>query len=465
MPCFKSINCRIPILTMVPALIIGFTLCSKGQSDFKILNIPQKFIVPTDESDLKDDKIYFEGYSWTVYSDREFNKSYTQPGSDIPLKKLDNLEAYQVVEWKKNYLHIVKMTQNKEGSGTNLEDYGWVEMSKLLLWNHCLVNPDNYCNKKAIVIYSERTGYLFEKKAPGDDALNFRVLYIYKSFGDKYLIGTSPRLPKDAQNVSGIIDWVEKDLMWEWDEIEAVEPNCHFRKQLPGGKYIATPVIFKSEGAAGNYAASGTFKEKDLLWSNDSCEERMPATWLRFPILTNEGQVITVGIFPGYYKLKGVDGGQLVKGYCALEQDMAQTMFTKVIFTSQEELGKIVSIYNSFFELVGPAPTISNVAETWKSILLEERYDQRNKDQSLLTFQDINRMLFSYNHSNFLPADLPMQVYSAGANASIIDIELYLKHLDDNLVHLKEILNEKKYEIGFFSNTNHYYWLPARLLP
>ena len=457
---------RIRIVFRLIFILMGLPLLVEGQIDLQVMDIPQKFVIPTDESDLKDDMVYFEGNPWIVYSDREYNKSYTQPGGSVVMKDLDKFSAYQVVGWKKEYLHIGKKIKTGNEATSALEDFGWVEMSKLLLWNHCLVKPENYCNKKAIVIYSDHTSYLFEKIGhPEDAGLGFTVFFIYKSFGDNYLVGTSPKLPKTLDNVSGIIDWIPRDFVWEWSEIEALEPNCKFRRQLPGGTEISTSVIFNSEASLKRFNKSGTFRDKDIYWRSDTCEERMPAGWLRFPVLTEEDSTIIVGLFPGYLRITTEEEVSILQGYCNIDGDPSNPMFSRVILASKEELGKIVNIYNMFLDKVGPSSSFRDVAEAWTAVLKEERYDQRGQDHSLITFKDINRMLFSFNHSNEIPGSIPIGIFAGITSYINFDYQTYYTHLSENLNRLKIILNQKNNGDGFYANGAQYYWLPASLLP
>jgi hypothetical protein len=457
---------RIPNGLGLILALMGTPALVEGQTDLQVMDIPQKFVIPSDESDLEDDKLYFEGYPWIVYSDREYNKSYTQPGGSIAMKYLDKFSAYAVVGWKKEYLHIAKKIPYGNAASYKLEDYGWVEMSKLLLWNHCLVNPDNYCNKKAIVIYSENTRYIYEQSGYIEDAkLKFTIFFIYKSLGEYYLIGTSPGLPKTSENVSGLLKLIPKEFVWVWDGIEALEPNCKFEQQLPDGRNILHSVIFKTENSVNKYIKNSKYKPIDIYWSNDTCKDHMPAWWLRFPVLAEKDSIITVGLFPEYTGIPCEDEVSMIPGYCTNEPDSPNPMFTRVILTSKEELGKIISIYNMFLGKVSPTSSFMEVVETWISILKEERYDQREREHGLLTFNDINRMLFSYDHSNDISGGLPIAVFASASSYISFNYEDYYNRLIENLSQLEEILNQKDIGDGFYSNGILYYWLPASLLP
>lgn len=438
-----------------------------GQNTFQVMEIPQKFVVPSNENDLKEDGLNFKGYTWVVYSDRIFNPSSTAPGSSEPMKNLEFLKSYLVIGRHKQYLHLARGSHTEKTGITQVEDFGWVEMSKLLLWNHCLIRPDNYCNKKAIVIFSKETKYLFEVVKQGDENVaGFRIFYIYKSFGDKYLIGTAPRIPKDADHAAGlIVDWVSKEFVWVWDDIEAVEPNCKFDKVFSDPKIESPSVIFKTAGLAAKYLKKGIFSSKHLLWLSDTCTERMSANWLRFPILAEEEQIYSVAVFPEYSGIAVDKGEKVIEGFGAWEQDSSNSMFNKVMLVSQEDLGKIIDIYNAFFEKINPSSSIAEIASAWKEILLDVRYDQRNSDLTLLTFTDINRMLFSFKHSNILPGNIPIQTFDLNYSSETANIQLYISHLSDNLSFLKTVLNELNYEYSFYSNGLLYYWLPTNLLP
>ncbi len=140
-------------------IILLFSINSNlifGQVTETFLCVPQKFIIPTEDVDYEDNNKYLNGSLWVVYSDRQYNKSYTTPKRGEVKNILEFLSPFFVAERNGNYLNLFKQMFDEHDSTYKFIDYGWVHMDNLLLWNHSFISTGNI-NIKAIVVHSKKT--------------------------------------------------------------------------------------------------------------------------------------------------------------------------------------------------------------------------------------------------------------------------------------------------------------------
>lgn len=101
---------------------------------------------------------------WIVFSDRENNPTYQNPGGKVKLKEMSFLEPFVVIKEKGDFLRLVKY--NPEIIDDNLlttkfkdrkkaEYYGWVEKSKLLLTRQSVTDIASGFKNKGVTIFSD----------------------------------------------------------------------------------------------------------------------------------------------------------------------------------------------------------------------------------------------------------------------------------------------------------------------
>lgn len=78
---------------------------------------------------------------WIVYSDRDNNTTYYNPGGKVPLKKASFLEPFVVIGQNGDYLRLVKYDPEVIETGRiknrkQAEYYGWIHRDNLLLSSH-----------------------------------------------------------------------------------------------------------------------------------------------------------------------------------------------------------------------------------------------------------------------------------------------------------------------------------------
>lgn len=203
---------------------------------------PQPYILQDEGIELE------EGYAlqrerWLVMSDRANNTTYKNPGSKTELKSLGFLDLCYVIGKKKNFLELVKYSpklfkkpkQRLIADRKSAEYLGWVDMSKLLLWNSALRESSTQGDVKAITcLKNEDAINQFQDYTAGDDSLHVfgspsikdtipvkaaleDIFYIYKKSDDgkHYMIGTAPQTtPDNAKTI--IKGWISKDFIQCW---------------------------------------------------------------------------------------------------------------------------------------------------------------------------------------------------------------------------------------------------------
>ena len=116
---------------LISILTFSFSVVvSQSFSGKKVLDIPQKFVLPNGDQNIEDDEKLLSGNVWEVFSDRTYNKTTNKPGGGGVFKVLQYLDKYYVIDVKKRYLHIVKDPEINTGGilSNQSEDFGWISM-------------------------------------------------------------------------------------------------------------------------------------------------------------------------------------------------------------------------------------------------------------------------------------------------------------------------------------------------
>ena len=129
---------------------------------------------------------------WFVYSDRDDNTTFYNPGGKVPLKKASYLEPFVVIGQKGDYLRLVKYTPEVIENGRiknrkQAEYYGWIHRDNLLLSSHAVTDLATGNSIKMITMIKNekpliRSSYFFSSDS----------LVIYK---DPELLVPSGKIP------------------------------------------------------------------------------------------------------------------------------------------------------------------------------------------------------------------------------------------------------------------------------
>lgn len=299
----------------------GFAFAQDSPLPPTIMEKPTKYVLPYNERDTAPSTDVLNYQGWIVYSDRENNVTYTEPGGSQEYGPLNFMEQFYVAEEKDDYVRLVR-DLNLSGIelSENAIDFGWIKKDKLLIWNHCLVTPPDKgkINKKAMILNTldhvkshassggEPDKVKFRKGPEPDDPLSgkdshlYQIFYVYKHEGDMVLLGKEERIDDANENTrrQNIVGWAPLSRLTPWDHRVALEPNWE-PQAVSERKRGKKAKFFISVKAAKEYADGGNPNENYVFWDSDPLDERPIGEWRRFPFLkySKEGiEVLIAGI-------------------------------------------------------------------------------------------------------------------------------------------------------------------------
>ncbi len=300
-------------------LITAFCYAQKSFIGQKVLPFPKAYNFPTGaESPLEELPKVEESTNniWIVFSDREGTPTYSAPAGKTEVKRLQFMEAFYVHEEDGQFIHILKYVPNAFNKkkkqliiAKELEDYGWVSKSKMLLWQNCLTTPQRY-SIKGLAINSVNTLGDIKKNAtqlsqqklslyddPQLSKLNdndfrlFDFLYIFKKDGNAYLVGKVNEIRGSNQIQSAsryILGWVKNDIIKEWKQRLCLEPNYESAAIQERNKANIPNYVFLNKSGLDNFRKNCEKGSKESVIWEKRVTERMRAEWKRMPILLDE---------------------------------------------------------------------------------------------------------------------------------------------------------------------------------
>lgn len=218
--------------------------CAPVNRCTKIKKTPRQYSLNYCCSDMKARKTDLNKESWIVFSDRDDNDTYHNPGGKVKLKKMEFMEPFFVIKEKGEYVRLVKYDPDivndarfsrKIKDRKKAEYYGWVHSSRLLLTRQSGTDISSGMKSKAISIISDTTAVVephtfFESDSIWtykDDMLTvknkkipfYELFYILKNSPDreKLLISkktaVSPEEPEED-----VLGWVSRSVVKEIGE-------------------------------------------------------------------------------------------------------------------------------------------------------------------------------------------------------------------------------------------------------
>lgn len=280
-------------------------------------------------------------FMWVVYSDRDDNPTYTSANGSEVKRRLKFMTPAMVIEEEGDFVHIVEYETYKDGRQVfkgisditiriELEDYGWIEKSKLLLWESALLTDELYAIKGLSVntastlkdVKSQVT-QIKDKKLDlyNDPELNtknendFRVfdfLFVFKESESSYLVGKLNELKASARRnpEKYVLGWVKKDAIKLWKQRLCLEPNtttAAIQERKQAG--INNTVYLDKESCRKFNVSCQEGDPQSIIWSK-SIDSRPKASWRRMPILAEDIQnmnmdMIETGIVTNIFNKSG----------------------------------------------------------------------------------------------------------------------------------------------------------------
>ena len=172
---------------------------------------------------------------WIVYSQRDNNPTYYNPGGKIVLKKASYMEPFLVIGQKGDFLRLIKydpsiIENNSLKNRKQIEYYGWIHRSNLLLSSRALTdissgrthkmiamikgenslsNTEKFFSKDSLILYKDP-----ELLNPAKKIALHSLIYLYKKSEDRsksLIFAKSQISPENAQNV--ISGWMPSSFI------------------------------------------------------------------------------------------------------------------------------------------------------------------------------------------------------------------------------------------------------------
>lgn len=489
----------------------------------KVMELPQKYKIPFENVSLYANAQSIPGVIWQVYSDREHNPTYKDPGGNEKYKEVSFLQKFFIIAENREYVHIITES-NIEQTGVLFEDFGWIKKENLLLWNHCVVTLEKSENKQIIIVNTPdhyRLTPLEEMAAhsvapvlsapiAGATKLTEVALYnsyfVYKQTPEAVLIGTDLRFTTNGENVKEIVlGWVSKSRLANWNYKVFLEPNVEKEamKEIKG----ISKFLFHDKVSAGIYKRKKIVQAEYILWSNEGDSKRMPGNIYRFPVIEEKNGIYKVGCLGEVTFWKNEKGkvDQLKK-----EEASIVSPFTLEIVDFLWQLdstqAKLKWAYENSYQMFEEAYTIRDVEATTHPLFLlatvKDGYEltelsehinylntviassKKNRDKLVMGYcnilknfkeadeeelkkmsmNEVNELMYGVSASYF-PAKITLGDL---LNETLVNKDVYDGFTSKLGVIQKEysrMLNEDEYEFSFTSNNKKYYWINEELIP
>jgi hypothetical protein len=255
-------------------------------------------------------------YPWIVYSDRDDNPTFATGAANAAKKSNIKFgQAFFVIEQNDDFVHIVEYDKLKYDAKTRkitgeLQDFGWVPKSKMLLWEMAVIDEKTRFTRKCLAVNSLQTLENYGKYAKGKELRMFNApaygnenksqvkmynfLWVYKEEGGFVLVGKKKKSSASGILKAGdLLGWVSKDIVQMWSQRLALEPNsdgtaAYERKQ----KNTPIKVFTTEKGAQAYQQKGGGNKEGVEIPFTDYFDQAYPSEWKRFPVMSADGAAL-----------------------------------------------------------------------------------------------------------------------------------------------------------------------------
>ena len=295
-------------------LIFSAVYVSAQGIEGRALEMPHKYKTPVEGTDYTPAKKRASGSRWVVFSDSENNTTTTTAGGTEELESLGFLEEFYVAEEQGDYLHLIKDEYiSFNGSfSPRVEDYGWINKSRLLLWSHCLVTRQGGIDKKAMILNTLNTVKRALKSSDSKiirfakakdlsaktDKVSqlYQIFYIYKITETAVLLGKVSKIKDPAYIHEDLAGWVPIDRINFWDHRIAAEPNWDLPAVEERKQASRQALVLRDSSAAKKMQQGQKIANSLIFWNKDSYEKRNIGDWRRFPVLESRNGIMKIGL-------------------------------------------------------------------------------------------------------------------------------------------------------------------------
>ncbi len=318
---------------------------------------PSKYEAPHKDLDIRPDEPGVpEGWGpWYVVVINDGAQTTKTPGGSQPHSELGFGEHFWVIEEDGLFLRIVRDPRPTDTRfSPEAEEMGWISKHDLLMWDVALEKPETGIGLKGFIVNAERsqqrqTDIDFtlvgaykdpELTRPADyEARVFELLHIYQysSERDAVLLGRRPyfnvgRLRTEG-TYGGLVGWVDRSRILEWDHRVAIEPNFDARAVNERMQQnIRASVMSMSADQDKKWACAEDFnlgreitQGCELLWDTDIYEDdgsfaRPGGQWMRFPVIGDYDEEI----------LKVMVMGKMAGSFGVIDDHVSQEVRTQL---------------------------------------------------------------------------------------------------------------------------------------
>ena len=219
-----------------------FTRLKKTPREFSMNYCGEPYIAPRNE---------YTKESWIVFSDRDNNLSYRNPGGKVKFKDVDFLQPFFVIKEKGDYLCLVKydpeivennIFRSKIKDRKKAEYYGWMHKSRLLLTKQSVTDIATGFKNKQVGIITDSTTVNEPKLYFVQDSLRifkdpnlsnengkiplYEILYTLKLSQDRKKTLVARKTIVSPDNVqTDILGWVHTSLIQDFGQLLHVNFN------------------------------------------------------------------------------------------------------------------------------------------------------------------------------------------------------------------------------------------------
>lgn len=148
------------LLITTLTVILAFSACGPVNLFTKVKKIPREYSLNYCGGEgIKAPKTDLNKEPWIVYSDREKNMTYNNPGGKVKAKDVDYLDPFLVIGTKGDHLRLIKYTPDILKNGKleykKAEYYGWMHKSRLLLDHQSVTDIASGRKNKMMVIFTD----------------------------------------------------------------------------------------------------------------------------------------------------------------------------------------------------------------------------------------------------------------------------------------------------------------------
>ena len=228
-------------LCLALLLVLLMSSCGPVNKLSRFKRTPREYALNYCFSDVRAPKSRLSQETWIVFSDRENNATYQNPGGKIVLKQMSFMDAFFVIREKGDFLQLVKydpqlVNENPRAriirNRKQADYYGWVRKSNLLLTKQSSLDMATGFKNKAVAMVADSLAITqLELIFDTDSILTYKddvmtiphckipvheILYILKTSvdGKKYLVSKKTQLnPLEAADET--LGWISTSIAKE----------------------------------------------------------------------------------------------------------------------------------------------------------------------------------------------------------------------------------------------------------